>query len=142
MLLRQLEIPLLLVLAFAAVLSLVLQLWLALATQLLPLLPLVAKPDSVEQLSLRFAIDCSLRRHRRFGSGVEPAALTLAIPFVGCVGSVFGHVPLSALEMGAVIGIVVGYIVAIEVAKARFSGSAAAPVQRASHELHSRDRNM
>jgi Mg2+-importing ATPase len=33
---------------------------------------------------------------------------------------VFGFVPLSALEMGAVITIVLGYIVATEVAKAWF----------------------
>ena len=32
----------------------------------------------------------------------------------------FGFVPLSALQMGAVIAIVIGYIVATEVAKAWF----------------------
>jgi Mg2+-importing ATPase len=36
------------------------------------------------------------------------------------LSSVFGFVPLSALEMGAVITIVVGYIVATEVGKAWF----------------------
>jgi Mg2+-importing ATPase len=48
------------------------------------------------------------------------AATTLTIPFLGALSSVFGFVPLSALEMGAVITIVLGYIVATEVAKAWF----------------------
>ena len=48
------------------------------------------------------------------------AAATLAIPFLGPLSSVFGFVPLSALQMGTVIAIVVGYIVATEGAKAWF----------------------
>jgi Mg2+-importing ATPase len=45
---------------------------------------------------------------------------TLAIPFLGPLSSVFGFVPLSAVQMGTVISIVVGYIVATEGAKAWF----------------------
>ena len=53
-------------------------------------------------------------------STLAVAAATLTIPFLGALSSVFGFVPLSALEMGAVITIVVGYIVATEVGKAWF----------------------
>ena len=53
-------------------------------------------------------------------STLAVAAATLAIPFLGALSSVFGFVPLSALQMGAVIAIVIGYIVATEVAKAWF----------------------
>jgi len=53
-------------------------------------------------------------------STLAVAAATLTIPFLGALSSVFGFVPLSALEMGAVITIVLGYIVATEVGKARF----------------------
>ena len=48
------------------------------------------------------------------------AVATLAIPFLGPLSSVFGFVPLSALQMGTVIAIVVGYIAATEGAKAWF----------------------
>jgi Mg2+-importing ATPase len=48
------------------------------------------------------------------------AAATLTIPFLGPLSSVFGFVPLSALQMGTVIAIVVGYIVVTEGAKAWF----------------------
>jgi Mg2+-importing ATPase len=47
-------------------------------------------------------------------------AATLTIPFLGPLSSVFSFVPLSALQMGAVLAIVFGYIVATEVAKAWF----------------------
>ena len=50
------------------------------------------------------------------------AVATLAIPFLGPLSSVFGFVPLSALQMGTVIAIVIGYIVATEGAKAWFYG--------------------
>ena len=53
-------------------------------------------------------------------STLAVAVATLAIPFLGPLSSVFGFVPLSALQMGAVIAIVVGYIVATEAAKAWF----------------------
>jgi Mg2+-importing ATPase len=46
--------------------------------------------------------------------------LTLAIPFLGPFASLFGFVPLSAREIGAIAVIVVGYIVATEAAKAWF----------------------
>jgi Mg2+-importing ATPase len=44
----------------------------------------------------------------------------LAIPFLGPLSSVFGFVPLSALQMGTVIAIVVGYIAATEAGKLWF----------------------
>ena len=50
------------------------------------------------------------------------AVATLAIPFLGPLSSVFGFVPLSALQMGTVIAIVIGYIAATEGAKAWFYG--------------------
>ena len=50
------------------------------------------------------------------------AAATLTIPFLGPLSSVFGLVPLSALQMGTVITIVIGYIAATEGAKAWFFG--------------------
>ena len=47
---------------------------------------------------------------------------TLAIPFLGALSSMFGFVPLSAVQMATVITIVVGYIVATEGTKAWFYG--------------------
>ena len=47
-------------------------------------------------------------------------AATLTIPFLGPVSSVFGFVPLSALQMGTVAATVIGYIVATEGAKVWF----------------------
>ena len=44
-------------------------------------------------------------------------AFTLAIPFLGSLSSVFGFVPLSALQMGSIIAVVAGYIAATEAAK-------------------------
>jgi len=46
------------------------------------------------------------------------AVATLASPFLGAPSSLFGFVPLSAPEMGTIIAIVVGYIVATEAAQA------------------------
>jgi Mg2+-importing ATPase len=48
------------------------------------------------------------------------AVATLAIPFLGPLSSVFGFVPLSALQMATVVAIVVGYIAATEGAKVWF----------------------
>jgi Mg2+-importing ATPase len=53
-------------------------------------------------------------------STLAVAAATLIIPFLGTLSKVFGFVPLSALEIGAVIIIVLGYIVATEIGKAWF----------------------
>ena len=55
-------------------------------------------------------------------STLAAAVATLAIPFLGPLSSVFGFVPLSVIQMGTVIAIVVGYIVATEGAKAWFYG--------------------
>jgi Mg2+-importing ATPase len=51
---------------------------------------------------------------------VVMSIVALVIPFLGPFASAFGFVPLSALEMGAVLIIVAGYIVATEGAKAWF----------------------
>ena len=45
------------------------------------------------------------------------AAFALAIPFFGTGSRVFGFVPLSAVEMGTVVGIVAAYLAATEAAK-------------------------
>jgi len=50
------------------------------------------------------------------------AAMALAMPFLGPLSSLFGFVPLSAVQMGAVVAIVAGYVAATEVAKAWFYG--------------------
>ena len=55
-------------------------------------------------------------------STLAAAVATLAIPFLGPLSSVFGFVPLSVIQMGTVIAIVAGYIVATEGAKAWFYG--------------------
>ena len=55
-------------------------------------------------------------------STLAAAVATLAIPFLGPLSSVFGFVPLSVIQMGTVIAIVAGYIVATEAAKAWFYG--------------------
>ena len=53
-------------------------------------------------------------------STLAVALATLAIPFLGAPSSLFGFVPLSALQMATIIAIVVGYIAATEGAKAWF----------------------
>jgi P-type Mg2+ transporter len=53
-------------------------------------------------------------------STLAVAVATFAIPFLGPLSAVFGLVPLSALQIGTVIAIVVGYIAATEGAKAWF----------------------
>ena len=64
-----------------------------------------------------------------FLSTLTVAAATFAIPFMGTLSSVFGFVPLTSLQLGAVIAIVLGYIVATETAKVWFfrSVNAAGP---------------
>jgi len=58
---------------------------------------------------------------------------TLTIPFLGPLSSVFGFVPLSALQMGTVIAIVIGYIAATEGAKAWFYGRKSKRSRRLRH---------
>ena len=53
-------------------------------------------------------------------STLAVATATFAIPFLGGMSAVFGFVPLSALELTAVVAIVGGYILATEIAKAWF----------------------
>ncbi|MFN7223086.1 MAG: magnesium-translocating P-type ATPase [Paracoccaceae bacterium] len=53
-------------------------------------------------------------------STLAVAAATFAIPFLGGASALFGFVPLSALELAAVVVIVGAYIVATEIAKAWF----------------------
>jgi Mg2+-importing ATPase len=50
-------------------------------------------------------------------STVAVSVATFAIPYLGALSRVFGFVPLSARELGAVILIVLGYIAATEGAK-------------------------
>ena len=50
-------------------------------------------------------------------STLAVATFTLTIPFLGSLSSVFGFVPLSALQMGSIIAVVTGYIAATEAAK-------------------------
>jgi Mg2+-importing ATPase len=45
---------------------------------------------------------------------------TFAIPFLGGLTSVFGFVPLSTTQLAPIVVIVLGYILATEVAKARY----------------------
>lgn len=45
---------------------------------------------------------------------------TLAIPFLRPLSSIFGFVPLSALQMSTLIAIVIGYIAVTEEAKIWF----------------------
>lgn len=49
---------------------------------------------------------------------ITVAAATFAIPYLGSASTLFGFMPLSALEVGVVVSIVLGYIVATELAKA------------------------
>lgn len=51
-------------------------------------------------------------------STVALAVATFAIPFLGEASRRFGFVPLSAIELGAVVMIVCAYIVATELTKA------------------------
>lgn len=48
------------------------------------------------------------------------AAATFTIPFLGALSAAFGFVSLSALELGVVIAIVLGYMMATELGKAWF----------------------
>ena len=51
-------------------------------------------------------------------STIAVVAATFAIPFMGTLTSVFGFVPLSMLQLTAIVAIVLGYIVATELTKA------------------------
>lgn len=53
-------------------------------------------------------------------STVLVATATLAVPFLGEGSALFGFVPLSAAELGAVVLTVVGYMIATEIAKVRY----------------------
>ncbi len=53
-------------------------------------------------------------------STIAMSVVALAIPYLGPVASAFGFVPLSALQMGTVLVIVVGYVAATEAAKVWF----------------------
>jgi Mg2+-importing ATPase len=61
------------------------------------------------------------------------SVFTLVVPFLGLPSSVFGFVPLSALQMGAVIAIVIGYIAATEAAKVWFYGRRSKRSRRMRH---------
>jgi Mg2+-importing ATPase len=58
---------------------------------------------------------------------------TLAIPFLGPLSLGFGFVPLSALQLGTVIAIVIGYIAATEGAKVWFYGRRSKRSRRMRH---------
>jgi Mg2+-importing ATPase len=51
---------------------------------------------------------------------VAATALALAAPFFGSASRLFGFVPLSRVEMGTIVGIVIAYLAATEVAKRWF----------------------
>jgi magnesium-transporting ATPase (P-type) len=51
---------------------------------------------------------------------VAATAFALAIPFFGRGSALFGFVPLSTVEMATVVGIVIAYLAATEVAKRWF----------------------
>jgi P-type Mg2+ transporter len=51
---------------------------------------------------------------------VAATAFALATPFFGRASALFGFVPLSAVEMGTVVGIVIAYLAATESAKRWF----------------------
>jgi Mg2+-importing ATPase len=70
-------------------------------------------------------------------STLAVAAATFAIPFLGALSSVFGFTPLSAIEIGAVVAIVLGYIVATEVGKIWFFWSV--NTTRLSKRIRARD---
>jgi Mg2+-importing ATPase len=53
-------------------------------------------------------------------STLAVAGATFAIPFLGETSALFGFAPLSATELATVLGIVVGYALATEIAKAWF----------------------
>jgi Mg2+-importing ATPase len=86
----------------------------------------------IVSLLTQLAVVLVLRTHRpAFHSRPSPllmwttlivSSATLAIPFLGPLSSVFGFVPLSALQMGTVVAIVIGYIAATEGVKVWFYG--------------------
>lgn len=55
-----------------------------------------------------------------FWSTVAVAAAAFTLPYLDGISAALGFVPLSAPELGAVVAIVVGYVVATEIAKNRF----------------------
>jgi len=61
------------------------------------------------------------------GSAMAVAALAVALPFLGPPAALFGLVPLSAPELGAVALIVAAYVGATEAAKRRFYRAGAEP---------------
>ncbi len=63
-------------------------------------------------------------------STLAVAIATLAVPFLGALSAAFGFVPLSVPEIGAVIAIVSGYIIATEVAKVWYFRSSTADLAK------------
>jgi Mg2+-importing ATPase len=53
-------------------------------------------------------------------STMAVAAATFTIPLLGALSSLFGFVPLPAVQMGTIIAIVLGYVVTTEMTKVRF----------------------
>ena len=51
---------------------------------------------------------------------VAATAFAVATPFFGRLSTLFGFVPLSTVEMGTVVGIVIAYLAATEIAKRWF----------------------
>lgn len=84
----------------------------------------------VVSLLTELAVVLVLRTHRPafrsrpsrllLGSTLAAAVATVIIPFLGPLPAVFGFVPLSPLQLGAVIAIAAGYVVATEWAKVWF----------------------
>jgi Mg2+-importing ATPase len=69
-------------------------------------------------------------------SSIVMSVVALAIPYLGSLASAFGFVPLSALQMVAVLIIVAGYIAATEGAKAWFYKTGSTKQNAPRHELH------
>ena len=66
-------------------------------------------------------------------STLAVAAATFAVPFLGGPSALFGFVPLSTMELAAVVAIVGGYVVATEIAKSWFfRHEVARPIRSAS----------
>jgi Mg2+-importing ATPase len=88
----------------------------------------------IVSLLTELAVVLVLRTHRpAFRSRPSPLLLwstlavalgTFAIPFLGRPAAIFGFVPLSSLQLGTVIAILAGYVLATEWAKAWFFRSA------------------
>lgn len=123
LLLRQFESPLVLILVFAAIISLVLREWVD-ATIVLAVVLGSSMLGFFQEYRASQALS-SRPSALLLWSTIIVSVLAIASPYLGKLSAVFGFTPLPASLLAAIGAIVLGYIAATEAAKAWFFRRAA-----------------